>query len=130
APLAKFIFTTLLYVSPVQMIPSCDQTGTPDIEFDGFLHFTSSITSGSACLMRVRIRASIFPRQSSSCLIGASIKSESDFFSFPCFEPVFVVFIVVSLYSQLLKLSAHMRSPGNWLACFTQAATCASSSWS
>src|SRR6267143_3223314 len=38
APLAKVIFTTFLYVSPVQMIPACDHTGTPAIEFDGFLH--------------------------------------------------------------------------------------------
>src|ERR1700704_2757991 len=52
APLAKVIFTTFLYVSPVQIMPACDHTGTPDIEFDGFLHFTSSTTSGSACLMR------------------------------------------------------------------------------
>src|SRR5436189_4337186 len=29
APLANVIFTTLLYVSPVLMIPSCDHTGTP-----------------------------------------------------------------------------------------------------
>src|SRR2546427_12115439 len=29
APLAKVIFTTFLYVSPVQMIPACDHTGTP-----------------------------------------------------------------------------------------------------
>jgi len=49
APLAKVIFTTFLYVSPVQMIPACDHTGTPNIEFDGFLHFLSSTTSGSAC---------------------------------------------------------------------------------
>src|SRR3954471_8633771 len=39
APLAKVSFTTLLYDSPVQMIPSCDQTGVP-------LHFHSSTTSG------------------------------------------------------------------------------------
>ena len=26
--------------------------------------------------------------------------------------------------------TAHIRSPGNWLACFTQATNCASSSWS
>src|SRR5881227_3563389 len=36
APLAKVIFTTSLYVSPVQIIPACDHTGTPAIEFDGF----------------------------------------------------------------------------------------------
>src|ERR1700704_6689209 len=40
APLAKVIFTTLLYVSPVQIIPACAHTGTP-------LHFHSSTTSGS-----------------------------------------------------------------------------------
>src|SRR5262249_11816911 len=34
APLAKVIFTTFLYVSPVQIIPACDHTGTP-------LHFHS-----------------------------------------------------------------------------------------
>src|SRR6185503_7283051 len=39
APLAKVSFTTLLYVSPVQMIPSCSHTGTP-------LHFHASTTPG------------------------------------------------------------------------------------
>src|SRR5690606_30930422 len=29
APFAKVSLTTLLYVSPVQRMPSCDQTGTP-----------------------------------------------------------------------------------------------------
>src|ERR1700678_2242678 len=66
APLAKVIFTTFLYVSPVQIIPACDHTGTP-------LHFPSSTTSGSACLMRIRTRASVSPRQSLSSLIRASI---------------------------------------------------------
>src|SRR5438552_4800311 len=70
APLAKVIFTTFLYVSPVQMIPACDQTGT--------LHFHSSITSGSACLMRIRTRASVWPRQSVSSLILASISAEAE----------------------------------------------------
>src|SRR5207247_7400976 len=45
APLAKVIFTTFLYVSPVQIIPACDHTGTP-------LHFHSSTTAGSASLIR------------------------------------------------------------------------------
>jgi len=40
APLAKVIFTTFLYVSPVQIIPACDHTGAP-------LHFHCSTTSGS-----------------------------------------------------------------------------------
>src|SRR5215510_3101592 len=71
APLAKVTFTTLLYVSPVQIIPSCDHTGTP-------LHFHSSTTSGSASLTKLRSRLSILPRQSSSSLILASISSEGD----------------------------------------------------
>src|SRR5712671_2747695 len=71
APLAKVSFTTLLYVSPVQMIPLWDQTGTP-------LHFHSSITSGLACLTRRRTRESVLPLQSSSSLILASISREGD----------------------------------------------------
>src|SRR5712672_719588 len=71
APLAKVNFTTALYVSPVQIIPSCDHTGVP-------LHFHSSTTSGSACLMSARSRESISPRQSSSSLILASINSDGD----------------------------------------------------
>src|SRR5205807_6683404 len=62
APLAKVIFTTFLYISPVQIIPACDHTGTP-------LHFHSSSASGSACLIRARSRASVSPRQSLSSLI-------------------------------------------------------------
>ena len=73
APLAKVSFTLSLYVSPVQMIPRCSHTGTPDIAFDGFLHFTSSTTSGSASLMRLRTRASVSPRQSPSLSMRASI---------------------------------------------------------
>src|SRR6201991_3093946 len=71
APLAKVIFTTLLYVSPVQMIPACDQTGTP-------LHFHSSTTSGSPSLMSLRTRASVSPRQSLSSLILAWISCEGE----------------------------------------------------
>src|SRR5204863_7564876 len=70
APLGKVIFTTFLYDSPVQSSPSCDQTG--------LLHFHSSVTSGSACLIRARSRESISPRQSPSCSIRASISSEGE----------------------------------------------------
>src|SRR5437588_8521217 len=52
------------------MIPSCDQTGT--------LHFHSSTTAGSACLISARTRASVSPRQSPSSSILASIMSEGD----------------------------------------------------
>src|SRR6516162_3401679 len=71
APLAKVSFTTLLYVSPVQISPSWDHTGTP-------LHFHSSTTSWSACLMRARTWDSVLPLQSSSSLILASVSREGD----------------------------------------------------
>src|SRR5215510_2609680 len=71
APLTKVIFTTFLYVSPVQISPSCDQTGVP-------LHFHSSTTSGSAALISARSRASISPLQSSSSAILASMSSDGD----------------------------------------------------
>src|SRR5205823_9452719 len=45
---------------------------------EGFLHFTSSTTSGSASLMRARSRESVSPRQSPSSLILASINSDGD----------------------------------------------------
>src|SRR6202030_4254620 len=88
APLAKVIFTTLLYASPVQIIPACDHTGTP-------LHFHSSTTSGSACLMRIRTRASVSPRQSLSSLILASISRDGEPPPFPSFEPLLLFFMGV-----------------------------------
>src|SRR5262249_12272550 len=82
APLANVSFTMRLYVSPVQMMPSCDHTGTPR-------HFHSSTTSGSACLMSARTRASIAPRQSPSSLIRASISRAGELPAFPsCAPPV------------------------------------------
>src|SRR6478736_683102 len=90
APLAKVSFTTILYVSPVQMIPACSHTGTP-------LHFHSSTTSGSASLMRLRTRASVSPRQSPSAAILASISREEEAPPFPSFE-------VVLLFMGLLGL--------------------------
>src|SRR4029450_4172093 len=76
APLKNVSFTTLLYVSPVQIPPSCDQTGTPG--FVAFRHFHSSTTWGSACLIRARILARVSPRQSPSSSILASISWEGD----------------------------------------------------
>src|SRR5262245_48971420 len=95
APLAKVIFTAVLYVSPVQRIPSCSHTGTPSIPFDGFLHFTSSTTPGSACLMTVRILASVSPRQSPSFFILASISREGESSAFCCFAPLVFFFMVI-----------------------------------
>src|ERR1039458_2012277 len=52
------------------MMPSCDHTG--------FSHFHSSTTSGSACLIKARRRASIPPRQSASSSIFASMRRDAD----------------------------------------------------
>src|SRR5262245_14775927 len=52
-------------------MPPWDHTGTP-------LHFHSSTTSGSACLISVRSFEGICPRQSSSSLILSSINREGD----------------------------------------------------
>src|SRR5499427_2412323 len=75
APLEKVSFTTDLYVSPVQMLPSCDQTGVP-------IHFHSSTTSGSASLMSLRILPRVSPRQSPSAAILLEISSDADWPSF------------------------------------------------
>src|SRR6478736_8248995 len=88
APLAKVIFTTALYVSPVQMMPACSHTGTP-------LHFHSSTTSGSACLMSIRTRASVSPRQSLNSLILPSMSCEGESPPFPCFDSLFIFLMVV-----------------------------------
>src|SRR6185436_4794732 len=64
APWANVSFTTFAYFSPVQTIPSCDQTGTPAIAFDAFLHFRSSIIEGSASRISARMRARVSSRQS------------------------------------------------------------------
>src|SRR5580693_4290266 len=79
APLAKVIFTTFLYVSPVQIIPSWYHVGTPR-------HFHSSTTSGSASFIKERSLLSMVPRQSPSSLILPSISCEG-VFSF-CDPPV------------------------------------------
>src|SRR5258706_16273333 len=71
APFAKVSFTTFLYDSPVQMMPSCDQIGVP-------IHFHSSTTSGSASLMSLRILPRVSPRQSPSSAIRFEMSSAGD----------------------------------------------------
>src|SRR5215475_6197566 len=53
------------------MLPPWDQTGVP-------IHFHSSTISGSASWTILRTLASVFPRQSPSSLIFASINAEAD----------------------------------------------------
>src|SRR5215218_10454364 len=62
APRAKVSFTAFVYVSPVQTIPSCDQTGTPFIAFDGFFHLRSSVISASASRISARMRSRVSSR--------------------------------------------------------------------
>src|SRR5688572_10896486 len=67
------------------MMPACDHTGTPR-------HFHSSTTSGSACLMTARTRASVSPLQSLSSLILASISREGESAPVASFAPLVVFF--------------------------------------
>src|SRR5688572_14973322 len=95
APLAKVSFTAFLYVSPVQIIPACDHTGTPAIAFDGFLHFTSSTASGAACLIRVRSRSSVSLRQSPCTVALGSLGMGREAPVFPALEPLCLFFFIV-----------------------------------
>jgi hypothetical protein len=52
------------------MMPSCDHTGVP-------IHFHSSITSGSAAWMSLRILASVFPRQSPRSAIRFEMSADA-----------------------------------------------------
>ena len=69
APLANVNLILSLYVSPVQIIPLQDHAGTPIIEFDGFLRFTSSTIFWLISLMIRRNSSRILPRQSPNSFI-------------------------------------------------------------
>src|SRR4051794_12527537 len=84
------------------MMPSCSHTGTPR-------HFHSSTTSGAACLISIRTRASVSPRQSPSSLILASISREGESSAFPCVEPLFVFFMMVVAFVMVV-VSRRIRS--------------------
>src|SRR5512140_783061 len=77
APLGNVSLTALLSVSATHRIPLWDQTGTPD-GLDGFFHFTSSTTAGSAFLIAARNCESLLPRQSPGSLMMASICWDAD----------------------------------------------------
>src|SRR3954452_15801971 len=76
APLANVSFTTLVYDSPVQMMPSCDQTGVPGLV--GLTHFHSSTTSGSASLMSRRTLLRVSPRQPPSSAIRFEMSVDAE----------------------------------------------------
>src|SRR5688572_6594279 len=69
APRANVSFTAFVYASPVQTIPSCDQTG--------LFHFHSSVISGSASRISDRMRARVAPRHPSRSLIRWSMSGEA-----------------------------------------------------
>src|SRR5471032_3332164 len=94
APFANVSFTAFLYVSPVQTMPSCDQTGIS--------HFHSSTTFGSAFLMSLRILARVSPRQSSSSAILFEMSSDADG---PSLAPDF--FMLLRHRGQLLDRRRH-----------------------
>ena len=74
APLANVSLTLSLYVSPVQIMPLCDQAITPS-GLDGFCHLTSSTISGPVVMIRSRSCESFALRQSPACLRIAAIGS-------------------------------------------------------
>src|SRR4051812_22539644 len=78
APRANVSFTTFVYASPVQTIPLCDQTGTPN-GFVGLTHFTSSTISGSASRISARMRARVSARHPLRALIRWSMSREAGF---------------------------------------------------
>src|SRR5262249_49389926 len=96
------------------MKPACDPTGTPR-------HFHSSTTSGSACLMSARTRASISPRQSPSSSILLSISRDGAFSAFAAFAPAVrflvavVAFFMLRLYSK--ERLRHARECGHPRLC-------------
>src|SRR5260370_15973734 len=76
APLGKVNLTEFLSASPMQTIPSRDQTATP-AGLLGFFHFTSSTTAEDALLIDARSRPSVSPRQSRSSLRIEAISCEA-----------------------------------------------------
>src|SRR2546427_4894917 len=77
APFGNVSLTAFLSASPMQTMPSWDQTGTPSGR-EGFFHFTSSITPGSASLMRARSWPNLSPLQPAILRTMSSICWDAD----------------------------------------------------
>src|SRR3990170_6915562 len=85
------------------MIPPCDHTGMS--------HFHSSTTSGSASLMRARMRASVSPRQSPSFLMCASINLEGGASAPPIFGLFLFMAVIPILFSHFLQEPFKTQKP-------------------
>src|ERR1700740_1031632 len=88
------------------MMPSCDQIGVP-------IHFHSSMTSGAASVMSLRILLRVSPRQSPSSEILFEMSSDADW---PWLAPDFFMFSSCLRYApgagtRLARGSA--RAPGS-----------------
>src|ERR1700687_3460627 len=77
APFGNVSLAAFLRTSPTQTMPSWDQTGTPSGR-EGFFHFTSSITPGSAPLMRACSWLSLSPLQPAVLRTMSSICWDAD----------------------------------------------------
>ena len=75
-------------------LPGADDAGVLPNRYPSS-HFHSSTTSGSACLMIVRARASVLPRQSPSCSILSSMSCDGEVGAFPVFALLLVVATVL-----------------------------------
>src|SRR4051794_6984964 len=84
APRKNVSFTAFVYVSPVQTIPPCDHTGTPD-GFVGLIHLRSSVISGSASRISARMRASASPRHPGPAF-GEDVDGAAAVRGLPAFE--------------------------------------------
>src|SRR6185312_14967226 len=78
------------------MMPPCSHTGTPR-------HFHVSTTSGSAALISARMRPSIWPRQSPSSLMRASISCAGDL--------VFAAALLATTVSSSLQIGHLVERP-------------------
>src|SRR5256885_12977182 len=85
------------------MMPWWDQTGVPGLV--GLTHFHSSTTSGSACLMSLRILLRVSPRQSPSSAILLEMSAEADR---PSLASDFFMVVILDLLS---FHRGHLRHP-------------------
>src|SRR5713226_8812927 len=83
------------------MMPSCDQIGVP-------IHFHSSTTSGSACLMSLRILPRVSPRQSPSSAILFEMSSDADW---PWLAPDFFMFSSSKVYQFFHESTIALKHP-------------------